>query len=142
MCPVIRIPDDLYRRLERHANGFDTPSNVIEKLLNVYEGAGEEGPKTPAEDNNIQAFVAPSSLEILYHPGPEETFKERFLESKLAYIKLYYTDGTTKDKVWKAGRFSESSSVKGNLLSGYLRGWRDKGIFKAELVIDLEDISE
>ncbi|SVC73601.1 uncharacterized protein METZ01_LOCUS326455, partial [marine metagenome] len=30
MAPVIRIPDSLYNRLEKHAEGFDSPSNVIE----------------------------------------------------------------------------------------------------------------
>ena len=33
MCPVIRISDDLYNRLGSLAVGFDTPTNVIEKLL-------------------------------------------------------------------------------------------------------------
>ncbi len=38
MSQVIRINADLFSRLEQHAVGFDTPSNVIEKLLNHFEG--------------------------------------------------------------------------------------------------------
>jgi len=38
MSPVIRIPDDLYSRLAQHAEGFDTPANVIETMLNHFEG--------------------------------------------------------------------------------------------------------
>ncbi len=38
MSQVIRIPSDVYARLEQHAEGFDTPANVIERLLNHYEG--------------------------------------------------------------------------------------------------------
>ncbi|MCW7551092.1 hypothetical protein NX722_00125 [Endozoicomonas gorgoniicola] len=38
MSHVIRIPAKIYNRLEQHAQGFDTPANVIEKLLNHYEG--------------------------------------------------------------------------------------------------------
>ena len=38
MSPVIRIPEDLYSRLEQHAKGFDTPANAIETLLNQLEG--------------------------------------------------------------------------------------------------------
>ncbi|MCK4946441.1 MAG: hypothetical protein KAS59_09285 [Alphaproteobacteria bacterium] len=34
MCPVIRISDELYSRLESLVIGFDTPTNVIERLLN------------------------------------------------------------------------------------------------------------
>jgi hypothetical protein len=37
MPPVIRIPDALYARLEKHAKGFDTPAAVIERLLNIAE---------------------------------------------------------------------------------------------------------
>jgi len=42
MSPVIRLPSDVYSRLENHASGFDTPANVIEKLLNHYEGISPE----------------------------------------------------------------------------------------------------
>jgi hypothetical protein len=38
MSPVIRIPSEIYARLEQHARGFDTPANVIETLLNHYDG--------------------------------------------------------------------------------------------------------
>ena len=42
MSPVIRLPADIYKRLECHAAGFDTPAKVIEKLLNHYEGVSPE----------------------------------------------------------------------------------------------------
>ncbi len=38
MCPVIRIPNDLYKKLEHLAVGFDTPANVIEKLIIAQDG--------------------------------------------------------------------------------------------------------
>ena len=38
MSIQIRINDELYTRLEKHAEGFDTPEHVIERLLNHYEG--------------------------------------------------------------------------------------------------------
>ena len=37
MSQVIRIPYNLYQRLSSHAKGFDTPANVIEKILDFYE---------------------------------------------------------------------------------------------------------
>jgi len=49
MCPTINIPPDVYKRLESHAEGFDTPTNVIVKLLNHYEDIGEESTPTPAK---------------------------------------------------------------------------------------------
>ena len=48
MSPVIRIPKDLYSRLEQHAKGFDTPANVIETLLNHFEGVDTETSNTPS----------------------------------------------------------------------------------------------
>jgi len=38
MCPVVRISTETYSRLEKHAIGFDTPANVIERILDHYEG--------------------------------------------------------------------------------------------------------
>jgi hypothetical protein len=40
MCPVIRISDDLYERLAKLAAGFDTPANVIERLVMAFEEGG------------------------------------------------------------------------------------------------------
>ncbi len=37
MSPVIRLSDQIYERLSAHAIGFDTPSNVIERLLEFYD---------------------------------------------------------------------------------------------------------
>lgn len=37
MAPVIRIPDNLYKRLETKAKGFVTPANIIEELLEFWE---------------------------------------------------------------------------------------------------------
>ncbi len=42
MSPIVRISDDIYKRLESHAVGFDTPSNVIEKLIEYYESRNEK----------------------------------------------------------------------------------------------------
>ena len=36
--PVIRISDSLYKKLESLAKGFDTPQNVIERLVGEVEG--------------------------------------------------------------------------------------------------------
>lgn len=37
MSQVIRIPGTIYNRLAAHVQGFDTPANVIERLLDFYE---------------------------------------------------------------------------------------------------------
>jgi hypothetical protein len=37
MSPVIRISNSTYKKLESLAKGFDTPGNVIERLLDFFE---------------------------------------------------------------------------------------------------------
>jgi predicted CopG family antitoxin len=46
--PVINISDELYRKLEAMANGFDSPQNVIEKLLEKRES--KESLRYPQEE--------------------------------------------------------------------------------------------
>ena len=135
MSQVIRISDDLYKRLETHASGFDTPSNVIETILNAYEGV------SPIPSISHTQEIKPSnSLDIVYLERSEEEFKQQLLANKKAYIKLFYTNGTSEIKEWKVHRFSAEPGVNGNLRSGYLRGWKEKGIFKAELSINRNEI--
>lgn len=38
MTQTIKISDDLYSRLAKHAQGFDTPAQVIERIMNQFEG--------------------------------------------------------------------------------------------------------
>lgn len=137
MSQVIRISEELYKRLENHANGFDTPSNVIERVLNLYEGVTDASSDTKPNPEKAPA----SDLEIIYFADSEEDFKKQLISKKKAYIKLHYTNGVTETKSWNAKRFSPKSRVDGNLRSGYLRGWKDRGIFRAELSVNHEDVA-
>lgn len=151
---VIRISDDLYHRLETYASGFDTPSNVIEKILNAYENApgklvdrddpaAHENLSTSLSitdterDTNIQPAM---SLDIIYASGSEKQFKQDLLDSKRAFIKIYYTNGKTECKVWNISRFCSSSKVSGNLRTGRLRGWKKRGIYRAVLSVNRDDL--
>ena|SRR5690554_1622112 len=138
MSQVIRISRDLYKRLESHAQGFDTPSNIIERLLNFYESTNE--PILKSESSNKQIEHA-TELEIVYLSDDEDAFKEKLLSRKKAYIKLHYTNGQSEVKEWNAVRFNERSQVDGNLRSGRLRGWKEKGIYKAELSVNRNDFA-
>lgn len=127
MSQVIRISDELYNRLKSHAQGFDTPANVIERILNTYEVNGFE----PV--NNIKQISEATSLDISYGGMTEEEFKDELLKVKHAFITLFFTDGTKNTKRWNASKFTSESSLSGNLRSGFLRGWRQKGIYQASL---------
>jgi len=59
MSRVIRLPAEIYSRLEVYAKGFDTPANVIEKLLNHYEGV--EQASSANSDNHAKNRTRDSS---------------------------------------------------------------------------------
>lgn len=140
MSQVIRISDDLYRRLEEHATGFDTPSNVIERILNSYEGIDEFHGSSPSDQAYDEGIEPATEIEIRYFADSEEDFKDKLLSTKVAYIKLHYTNGLTEIKQWNASRFNRRSRLDGNLRSGYLRGWKERGIYKAELSVNRADL--
>ncbi|MEA1933683.1 MAG: hypothetical protein U9N60_04535 [Thermodesulfobacteriota bacterium] len=136
MSQVIRIPANLYQRLSLHAKGFETPANVVEKILNFYEEQkGVESTINFVSKNNL-----PASLEIIYYPSDVDNFKHALLQTKKAYILLHKVDGTTEFKEWNASNIGINSDVNGNLRSGYLRGWKNKGILKAEISTNENDL--
>ncbi|KAB0665587.1 hypothetical protein F6V25_07640 [Oryzomonas japonica] len=73
MSKVIRIEDEIFGRLQNHAEPFvDTPSSVIEKLLNYYESSLSKPETTHAhasqgrrESPMRNIFLAPASDENL-----------------------------------------------------------------------------
>jgi len=136
MSQVIRIPEDLYNRLSLYANGFETPAQVIEKLVTFYED--KNNIKKPKTIDTIRS----TNLDIVYYPNNNvNSFKKNLMDTKFAFIKLYKIDGTNELKEWDAYRFNESSSVEKNLRSGYLRSWKNKGIYKAELSVNISDLN-
>ncbi|EOV6289358.1 hypothetical protein ACN93C_004582 [Vibrio parahaemolyticus] len=137
MSQVIRISDEIYRRLESHAVGFDTPQNIIEKLLDFYEDNDGSPNQVVEASTSLKEAI---HLDIIYYPNDVQ-FKTDLLACKEAYIKLTKTDGTSEIKHWNASRFTEESSVNGNLRSGFLRDWRKKGICKAELSTYVEALA-
>lgn len=135
MSQVVKIPFELYKRLGTHVKGFETPADVIERILNSYENQGNVETTVNTEPRR----ELPISLEITYYPNNEQDFKQALLRTKVAYVLLHKVDGTTEFKEWNALNFRADSSVNSNLRSGYLRGWKEKGIFKAEVSTDRSD---
>ncbi len=125
MCPVIRISDQLYSRLEGLAEGFDTPANLIERLLDQCDGINKPVHKK-----------ATNKPLLVFTPSDENDFKEQLLKHKRASVRLHKQNGTIENRMWTVNRFSKDSNLRGNLWSGIMRGWKTKGIIKAEFSID------
>lgn len=127
MTHTIEISNDTYKRLGKRVVGFDSPENVIHRLLDQAEGKTTEKP------------------ELFFVPENEAEFKVQLLQTKEAEITLYKIDGSREILYWNAYRLKPESNLRGNLWSGQLRGWQEKGIVKAELMVlpiqraDLDD---
>ncbi len=136
MSKTITVEDVTFGRLEKHAKGFDTPANVIMRLLDYYET--NEG----IEYDNAELSIpeTPTNLEVIFHPEDERVFKTKLIENKKAWILLYKTGGSISLHEWNAKMFTEMSNLRGNLQSGYLRNWKSRKIFKAEIAIEKDDL--
>jgi hypothetical protein len=64
MCPVIRVTDELFDRLESHAVGFDTPSRVIERLLDQHEGVSSDDAAIPVKSRSASGGRLFTNTEI------------------------------------------------------------------------------
>lgn len=83
----------------------------------------EKNSKIEQNDRVAQKFKYPKEnysndiLPIDLNPSSESEFKRQLLSSKTAYITTFYKDGTSKQKVWNANRFTENSHLLGNIRS-------------------------
>jgi hypothetical protein len=82
-----------------------------------------------------------NELNLKFFPDNEVLFKTLLIKSQKAYIFLRKVDGTFEQRTWDATRFRETSNLRGNIFSGYLRNWKQKGIVEAKFSITkFEDI--
>lgn len=91
-----------------------------------------------ANTNNIKP-KSNGKLLIELNPHLESEFKKLLLERKQAYITIYYENGTSEQRTWKANSFQESSGVMGNLRSRpeFRNGkWQENEIEKVYVSID------
>lgn len=137
MNQTIEISANLYQRLSIHAEGFETPASVIERMVTFYEE--QSGIENTVSTKPMKEL--PLTLNIIYYPSDEESFRQELLQKKVAYLLLHKLDGSKELKEWNALNFSDRSSVNGNLRSGYLRDWQKKGIVKAEISTNRNDLN-
>lgn len=120
MTPVIRISDKLYAQLESLAIGFDTPSNVIERLAEYYMNENEDkrGARTVEASQQSTKRIYP----VLNHRKKRDIELEKKLKQavgRMLFFDAFSLNGTTiinkesKEKV--LCKFSSYSDIN--------RGW-------------------
>lgn len=119
MPVTITVSDELYRKLEALAIGFDTPERVIERLVDM----NGSGPKS-SEARPQLSFV------------PDESgFRNELLVRKKAQVVLHLKNHGREVIHWNASKLQPRSNLRANLWSGILRNWKEKGIIAAEFTV-------
>jgi hypothetical protein len=111
---MIEITEKTYSRLSLLVQGFDTPDAVINRLIDNYTNQPEKKPT------------------IQFIPEDERVFKSNLLATNIAEVCLYYDNGTRLVLTWNAKKLNENSNLRGNIWSGFLRGWKAKKIVRAK----------
>lgn len=120
----IEISASTFDRLAQHASGFETPENVIIRLLDIAEA---EPGKKPV---------------LTFDPADEEVFKRQLLQTRRANVHLRMADGSVEQGTWNVRALNENSNLRANLWSGYLRGWQEKKIVAATFSIADDEASD
>jgi hypothetical protein len=94
---------------------------------------------TPQSSHNFNG----DKIEIEFLPADENRFRSSLIQRKRAYVVIHNIDGTIEPaKEWNASRFTESSNLRNNIFSGYLRNWKQRGIVKAVFSITPFDLEK
>ena len=108
MAPVIRVSEKLFSRLECHAEGFDTPAAVIERILNTLEGVEASSEQSSEPDPVMKP-------ELIFHPADEKEFLRKLVEKKSAWVNVHHNDGSIKTSPWYADKMQPTSNLRGNI---------------------------
>ncbi|MFA0078993.1 hypothetical protein AB4427_12735 [Vibrio artabrorum] len=112
----IDVKDSTFKRLEKLVIGFDTPDAVINRLIDSYENKKTTKP--------ILSFY------------PEESdFLRLLVKNGAAEVTIHKENGSTEEVTWKANKLNFDSNLRGNIWSGFLRGWKERGIVSAHFAI-------
>ena len=136
MSQVIRISESIYGRLESLARGFDTPGNVIERLLEFYE---KHHSSAPSPVKSPPRIVTPQDpVKTLNPDNPGNLRYARILEGwfgnervknwmQLVYVAHKYASGYYRnfEALRKA---TQSNIVKGSLSESGYHEYPDIGI--------------
>ena len=122
-----------YDNFERNKNIPSTERIAAAPVIFSDDGSSPQ-PSAPIPMNK-------NKLKLIFFPDNEEIFKTLLVKTRKAYVLISKTDGTSEPvKEWSAGRFKETSNLRGNIFSGYLRNWKQRGIFAASFAIVESDL--
>ena len=98
-------------------------------------------PKTWLPSREHDEVAKAVGIELHFFPADEALFKAQLITEKKAYFVLYHNNGSiTPINEWIAANFTDASNLRGNIFTGQLRRWRQRGIVKAAFAIRRSDL--
>lgn len=102
-----KILDTAYKEVGKLADKY---ANLINEMLHD-NGVDKISPAVGYEENS-------EGFQLCLEPADEQEFKRRFIHSRQAEIRITYSDGREPTvKIWNGKKFTENSSVIGNIRS-------------------------
>ena len=86
MSQVIRVSSKVYSRLESHVRGFDSPSGVIERLLDYYEGINSEESAQVAQAGLVKEMNRKQFVQSVGATCKNWTWSWSFLNQKVKFV--------------------------------------------------------
>ena len=108
----------------------------------IYDNQNSATMVTQTPTPRSSQHFGKQKVEIEFLPADENRFRSCLIQQKRAYVVIYKADGAVEPiKQWNATRFTETSSLRSNICSGYLRNWKRRGIVKAVFSINRSDLA-
>ena len=121
MSQVIRISESTFKHLESLASGFDTPGNVIDRLLNFYEKHYTQA--APLQSVSQPTMISEGPIMALDLDNPGDLSHTKILEGWFGnekvnkWIRLVYAAHK-----YALGCFADFEALKRETLSNILNG--------------------
>lgn len=140
------VSELLKRDLKQNTMSDRMIEKVLENIvINIqskknYETEQEiiEQNTSPVGQQKLERYRGPK-LPIEFIPKDEELFKKLLLEKKYAIRRYHYEDGSSKEEIWNAQSFAETSGLRGNIRSSSIARegkWKKQGIEKIVFIIE------
>jgi hypothetical protein len=136
MSQVIRISESTYNHLESLAKGFDTPGNVIDRLLKFYEDY--HGKVTPSVKPKQSIVASHTPIKTLNPDNPGDLTHSKILEGWFGdqrvnnWVQLVYTAHKyaidSFDSFEALQKVTLSNVVKGSFTESGYHAYPDLGI--------------